>query len=401
MHWRYETVDLAPHLRAGKNVLAALVWNWGKERPAAQFSRHSAFLMQGDTEREAIANTGPGWKVLRNTGYEPLPVRGPATGGYYAAPPGESVDGSRYPWGWEQPGFADEAWPAPVVTEGWGAERAQPRGTAITGEGMLWQLVPRSIPPMEEKPVRIPTVRRAEGITPGDGFLKGTGDLVVPARTRATILLDNAHLTNAYAVLETSGGAGSTVALTYVEALKDAKGEKGNRNEIEGKKALGVKDVFRPGGGDHRRFQTLWFRTFRYVEMAIETTDEPLRIHDLHGIFTAYPFEEKARFASDLPWIKDMWEINWRVARLCAGETYFDTPYYEQLQYIGDTRIQALISLYVTGDDRLVRQAITHFDQSRLPDGITASRYPSDIGAVHPDLLADLGGDGSRLLDAP
>ena len=79
-----------------------------------------------------------------------------------------------------------------------------------------------------------------------------------------------------------------------------------------------------------------------------------------------------------------MWEINWRVARLCAGETYFDTPYYEQLQYIGDTRIQALISLYMTGDDRLVRQAITHFDQSRLPDGITASRYPSDIGQYIP-----------------
>ena len=26
-HWRYETVDIAPQLRAGKNVLAAVVWN--------------------------------------------------------------------------------------------------------------------------------------------------------------------------------------------------------------------------------------------------------------------------------------------------------------------------------------------------------------------------------------
>jgi hypothetical protein len=85
-----------------------------------------------------------------------------------------------------------------------------------------------------------------------------------------------------------------------------------------------------------------------------------------------------------LPWIKDMWEMNWRVARLCAGETYFDTPYYEQLQYVGDTRIQALISLYLTGDDRLVRQAISHFDASRIPDGITASRYPSDMGQYIP-----------------
>ena len=76
--------------------------------------------------------------------------------------------------------------------------------------------------------------------------------------------------------------------------------------------------------------------------------------------------------------------MNWRVARLCAWETYFDTPYYEQLQYVGDTRIQALISLYMTGDDRLVRQAITHFDVSRIPEGITASRYPSDLGQYIP-----------------
>ena len=99
MHWRYETLDLAPHLRAGKNVVAALVWNWGAHRPVAQFSRRTAFLMQADTEREVVANTGREWKVLRNPGYEPIPVVGPAAGGYYAAPPGESVDGSRFPVG--------------------------------------------------------------------------------------------------------------------------------------------------------------------------------------------------------------------------------------------------------------------------------------------------------------
>ena len=99
MHWRYETVDLAPQLRAGKNVLAALVWNWGPYRPVAQFSRRTAFLLQGDTDREAVANTGPEWKVLRNPGYKPIPMVDPATNGYYAAPPGESVDGARYPWG--------------------------------------------------------------------------------------------------------------------------------------------------------------------------------------------------------------------------------------------------------------------------------------------------------------
>jgi alpha-L-rhamnosidase len=381
MHWRYETLDLAPHLRAGRNVLAALVWNWGPQRPVAQFSHRTGFLLQGDSEREAVANTGPEWKVLHNTGYEPIPVDLRA---YYASPPGESVDGQKYPWGWTELDYADEGWLTVQAGVGRRAGWTQLRGTDFTGQAGGWQLVPRSIPPMEEKPVRFARIRRAEGLEASDTFLQAAGDLVVPAHTRGVMLLDQAHLTNAYAVLVTSGGRGSTITLTYAEALKDAEGRKGNRNEIEGKTIQGVRDVFRPDGGERRRFQTLWFRTYRYVQMEVETGEEPLRIHDLHGIFTAYPFELRARFAGDLPWLADMWEMDWRGARLCAFETYFDTPYYEQLQYIGDTRVQALISLYMTGDDRLVRQAITHFDLSRIPEGITASRYPSDLGQYIP-----------------
>jgi hypothetical protein len=384
MHWRYETVDLAPRLRAGRNVLAALVWNWGSERPVAQFSRQTAFLLQGDSPREAVVNSGPEWKVFRNTGYAPIPVPGNAVGGYYASPPGEAIDARRYPWGWTQLDFPEEGWAAAAAGEGFRARRTQLRASNPFGEAGGWQLVARSIPPMEESPVRFAAVRRSDGIQSEGGFLRGTSDLVVPAKTRAVLLLDQEHLTNAFAVLETSGGAGSTVGLVYAEALKDAKGNKGNRNQIDGKTIAGVRDEFRPDGGERRRFQTLWFRTYRFVQLEIETGDEALRIHDLHGIFVAYPFTLVARFDSDLAWLADMWAVNWRGARLCAWETYFDTPYYEQLQYVGDTRIQALITLYMSDDDRLVRQAIEHFDLSRIPEGITASRYPSELGQYIP-----------------
>jgi hypothetical protein len=76
--------------------------------------------------------------------------------------------------------------------------------------------------------------------------------------------------------------------------------------------------------------------------------------------------------------------MDWNGARIGAFETYMDTPYYEQLQYVGDTRIQGLISLYMSGDDRLVRQAIEQFDASRIPDGITQSRYPSALPQLIP-----------------
>ncbi|MBQ1660926.1 MAG: hypothetical protein II054_00355, partial [Treponema sp.] len=77
--------------------------------------------------------------------------------------------------------------------------------------------------------------------------------------------------------------------------------------------------------------------------------------------------------------LQQMLEIGWRTARLCAWETYMDCPYYEQLQYLGDTRIQALVTLYNSKDDRLVKNFLHLADVSRSADGITKSRYPTTL----------------------
>jgi len=61
-----------------------------------------------------------------------------------------------------------------------------------------------------------------------------------------------------------------------------------------------------------------------------------------------------------------------------------DTPYWERMQYIGDTRIQALLSYTIANDDRLARQAIEAFNHSRIDDGITRSRYPSSVTQIIP-----------------
>lgn len=382
-HWRYETVDLAPHLRRGRNVIAALVWNWGAAHPVAQFSHRTGFLLQGDSQVEAaLVNTGAGWKLLRDLAYAPIVLTSAAMGNYYAAAPGDSIDASRYPWGWENPAYVDAAWSEAAVVG-----RLQLRATAPGGYGEVsgWQLESRSIPPMEEIPQLLVRVRRATGVEVKDenAFTHGAANLTIPARATATILLDQSHTTNAYPVLWTTGGAGSVVRLTYAEALVDSAGRKGNRNDIEGRTVRGVRDVFLLDGGSRRRFQTLYWRSFRYIQIDVTTADDALDIY-LYGIFTAYPFEERGRFASDLPWLADMWRMNWNGARIGAFETYMDTPYWEQLQYIGDTRIQSLISLYVAGDDRLMRQAIEHFDYSRIPEGLTASRYPSALTQIIP-----------------
>ena len=44
-NWNYETVDIAPYLRQGKNTLAAVVWNYGEKRPMAQMGTNEIALL--------------------------------------------------------------------------------------------------------------------------------------------------------------------------------------------------------------------------------------------------------------------------------------------------------------------------------------------------------------------
>lgn len=376
-NWYFETLDIAPYLRDGSNTIAALVWNMGEHAPVAQVSNQTAFVLQGNGRSEHVVNTNESWKVLHDTAYTPCSTdNGSRLRTYMVVGPGDRVNAAAYPWGWEQAGYSDAHWQnsrriANPVTSGYGTDN-------------LWTLQPRNIPLMEETRQRLIAVRRESHIQTPAGFLQGKTALHIPAHQTVSILFDQAYNSVAYPELFVSKGKGSSVTMTYAEALFDQNGVKGNRDDITGKTIKGNYDIFLPDGGENRHFRPLWFRTYRYLQLDITTGDEALQINDLYGTATGYPFTVKASFRSNDSSLQRIWDIGWRTAQLCAGETYFDCPYYEQLQYEGDTRIQSLISLYVTGDDRLMRKALMDFYHSRVPEGLTQGRYPSNRLQVIP-----------------
>jgi len=370
-NWNFETVDIAPYLMKGKNIIAAQVWNMGVHASVAQLSNQTAFVLQGDGEAEKNINTNKSWKVIKNGSYQPCSTDNASRlKEYMVIGPGDKVDAAKYPWGWEQLNFDDHTWVSPNII-------ANPDPTGY-GTDNQWTVVPREIPLMEESQQRFSKVRRTSGMQVSDAVLKGGQPLTIPANQTLSLLIDQAENTVAYPELLVSGGKGSSVKISYAEALFDGKGEKGNRNEIEGRTLKGNYDIFIPDGGSNRHFRPLWFRGFRYIQMDITTGVQPLTIDDFYSTYTGYPFVPKASFTSDDRSLQRLWDVGWHTARLCAGETYFDCPYYEQLQYEGDTRIQSLISLYVTGDDRLMRKALLDFYHSRVAEGLTQGRYPSN-----------------------
>lgn len=359
-NWNYEIVDIAPYLHEGKNTIAAIVWNYGETRPVPQMGTDEISFLLRVKQGDPVFNSDESWQVLTDNAYSTFDEF--TVPGYFAAGCGERFDGRHYPWGWK--------WSEEKGHSRW--ESAHPMDFAFDkGERDRWghSLVPRSIPQMEMKETSAGEIELPITIEP---------------HTRKTILIDRDSLTTAYLHLTTSGGKGARLEVCYAEALFNPympdvwHASKPHRDTVEGKLMLGNKDLFLIDGGLHRQMTTLWWRTWRYLQLDVETFDDSLTIEHIGATFTAYPFVKESHLQTNEE-LRQMEEIGWRTARLCANETYMDCPYYEQLQYFGDTRIQAMITMYNTRDSLMPRHAIEQGRMSMTADGITQSRYPSSL----------------------
>lgn len=371
-HWNMRRVDLAPFFQEGQNIVAAVVWNDGLYKPEANISYRTGFLIHPESEAAKSLTTDASWLCIKDRGYSPLAVHVP---GYYAAGPGEQVDMRKSISDWALASADVSTWQKAVIVapfqrvganEGWG-----------TYPG--WMMEESTLPQSELKTERLRKVRKIIGAKSGKMFLQGKSPVTIAPNSKMTCIIDNGQLTNAYFHLAFSKGKDARISIGYAEALYDDNLHKGNRNDIENKHFIGRKDSLIANGADGQEFNTLEWRTYRYVVLKVETEDEPLIINDLYGTFTGFPFTLKASIGNCPDELKDIFSIGWRTARLCAIETYMDCPYYEQLQYFGDSRIQALISYYMTGDDRLAKNMLLQADQSRNYEGVTQSRYPSQL----------------------
>jgi hypothetical protein len=286
-HWRFETYDLRPFLHPGRNVFAATVWFRGARSAVAQMNDRAGFLMQGGRASESVVNTDESWEVEQEGGLG-------TTGGpvglpehfYFAAEPAERLDAAGFDWTWDaDPGGAQSTGWTRAITIGHGYPRESRDAST------MWQLIPNWLPTMAFESIAAGKVVRAIGIDAPPDF--PSKSFTVPPHTKASILIDAANLVTAYPELSVSGGAGSSIHLTYAEALYDDKGQKGNRNEIAGKHIGGVRDEFLADGAAHS-FMPLTWRTWRFLQLDVTTADQPLQVDNLRIWFTAYPLDRKS-----------------------------------------------------------------------------------------------------------
>ena len=375
-HWRYERFDLRPYLIKGRNIIAAEVWSVVKDpdapaAPMAQLSARTGFWLEGEGA-SSVLDTGAGWRVSKQDGHgfaSPyLPLQKALQHIWYVAGAAETIDGAKTDWAWAGPVETGAGWTAtvPILSK---------------GEPSPWTLEADRLPHMTYTDLAVGKVVRTD-VAAAHTFPHAA--MTVPANATATLLIDQAAVVTAYPDLVVSGGKSATITVTYSEALYDEAAHKGDRSEIAGRKAVGPQDVFLADGGADRHFRPLWWRTWRYMQIEVKTGAEPLVLQDLKLHETGYPLKARGYFRSSDTELNDIWAIGWRTLKVDAHETFMDSAYWEQLQYAGDTRIEATVADGVSGDARLTRQAINAFGNSQGPDGMIQSAYPSSTSNIIP-----------------
>jgi len=399
-HWMYESYDLD---LTGDHTLVAVSWWFSptcSTPPAeAQQTVRPGFLMMAEGEAGDQIGTGKAaWEVKQVTGVRFEIAR--ATHTYCAIDPRIVVDGPAYPWGVERGEGAD--WqPVKVIHN---ASLA----SLVWESHPYWILRPAVLPEMRESAHTGATVRHVEQAADEQTQLQaveaknnlaaeasawsgvfGGRSVMIAANTSRRVIVDLNDYVCAFAGISTTGGRGATVRIRWAESLfrydpktqksiMDVK-EKGNRGEIEGRHFAGYGDTFTTDGGANRRFDPLWWAAGRYIEIFVRTGADPLVINAIDITRTGYPYEFTSTFNASDERLASVIPMGLRTLQMCSHETSMDCPYYEQLNYTGDTRLQSLVAMTFAPDDRLVRKGIQLFDWSRTGDSWSSSRWPTRV----------------------
>lgn len=139
---------------------------------------------------------------------------------------------------------------------------------------------------------------------------------------------------------------------------------------------VGIADRVILGGGKVC-YEPFFARTFRFVRLRLTTGDQGATLFVPTFRRTGYPLIEDSDIASTTPWVRDLWRMCAETLQNCMLSTYMDCPYYEQLQYIMDTRLQVLFNFTLSRDVQMARKALEDFHRSILPWGLLPGKYPT------------------------
>ncbi|MBR2509601.1 MAG: hypothetical protein IKB71_07615 [Lentisphaeria bacterium] len=374
-HYFYEEYE--GDLDAGNHIFSieVIVWNnaWRTScAPWAEMHAGGGLMTAGYAGDERMELTS-NWLCAIDRGRMPLAWKDAwQDNTLIPAPPMDKIDFAFYDPEWFYTDNPPGEWIKPAIIG-----KAEFRNSYQLDPDTPWNLMKRSLKQMQESFTPITKILSApETLSVSNGRLCGS----FPSG-RYTVLLDTGR--NQTYIVRFSGKSGKgKCRLAYSETLFDEQGSKVNHcpGSIGGK---GYADLLYYAGKPWQ-YTSFWYRTGRFLELELDLS-EPLTECKLELSFITYPYGPFREFQSpNDPILEKIYQTACHTLRCCSHEHFEDCPYYEQLQYAGDSRIEALVSYAVSGQDDLGKHALRTLAASQLSSGLTQSRYPSAFKQIIP-----------------
>ena len=377
-HWPFDEADIAPFLKAGRNLIAIHAYNPG--RSTYQYISHgiAGLLAAGEWGKTDVRTDGS-WKCTRLKGYK----RGTVPSSFQLFNQ-EHYDARADEPDWESPGFDDSSWGRGADARAWNS----PPFHALEERGIPL-LVTRRI--RAAKLVGMGEGRCGEGYRDTRDVVevrsrerldhsaaRGRADLLsCPATGRGrfrSFLLDFSKLVVGSLSLDIRGGRGGEIVDSlHVEEIDH--GKLAPRVSYGGgcKAAMGSRLVLRPGWTRHTLHHPYGFR---YLVITVRDSVSPLKV-GVSVDWTGYPLERKGSFSSSDRLLERIWETCAWTQQCCSLDSYVDTPWREQAQWWGDARVQGWNTFHLSGDARLLRRGIHCIGSQTTPNGLTYGHSPT------------------------
>jgi hypothetical protein len=288
----FDTVDIGPYLRSGKNVICALVWYWGKDTSFSNTdSGRAGFLFEAG---DIISDSS--WKACRHPAY--LDDNGASQPNYRLPEFNIYYDARKDPGDWLSPGFDESAW-----------KNAAENGTG--GCAPWGRLFPRGIPLLKDYGLK--DYINSDDYTGRTFLIKKVITLDIPYNAQCT------------PYLKVKSKAGKKIRIitenTWIGAVSDTYITKEGEQAFE---ALG------------------WFNG-EHISYEIPAG---VKILELKYRETGYDTEFSGLFESKNEKLTALWQKSLRTLYVTMRDNFMDCPDRERAQWWGDVTNEMAMSMY-------------------------------------------------------
>lgn len=413
---RYDTYDLTPALRPGRNVVAVLVHTYGLDTAFYETTKGLWNPTFGDgglwgrgqavaAAGEVSLDTDASWRCLQSDAWAQDTPQANHSLGFI-----EDFDASRLPDGWTQAEFDDAEWDfaRPMVSGGSGPESAY--GGLETRP--FPTLVRRGVPMLDERRQAAVRVVWARGLVPQPDLpfyrrsyeeafaplppgaverrddllrLEGGGAVIATREGRdVTLLVDFGRIVTGRPWIEIEARGGEIVEIACSESLPgewDAGGPPVDARPTP-KPWLGLDTHLcrfraKPGGQAFERFE--WC-AIRWMQLTVRNAPQGLIVRGLGANLANYPVEARGSFTSSDPLLDQLWQTGAYTLRQCMHDAWEDCPSREQRQWLGDVTVENLVGWSAFGPcvAPLTAKYLRQVAESQRPDGLTQMFAPGD-----------------------